>query len=178
MRAVPTTLPVFAAITAVPAARAVTRPALLTDAIASFDDDHMKSRFGTTMPLELCALATSCTRSPTASVSSGGVTMTACTDGTSVGRDRPLGLARRCACRAASSSNAARHRFDLLKPLAAEKLENTPHARPTATIWPELSYADGSDAAATAPSTLRLAQTMSSVGPAVLSVQEKASSCS
>src|SRR6266545_2523775 len=165
MRAVPTTLPVFAAITAVPAARAVTRPALLTDAIASFDDDHMKSRFGTTMPLELCALATSCTRSPTASVSSGG-------------RVRPLGLARRCACRAASSSNAARHRFDLLKPLAAEKLENTPHARPTATIWPELSYADGSDAAATAPSTLRLAQTTSSVGPALLSVQEKASSCS
>src|SRR6266571_2611834 len=93
-RAVPTTLPVFAAMTTAPAACAVTRPALLTDAIASFEDDHMKSRFGTTMPLELCALATSCTRSPTASVSSGGVTMTACTDGTSVGSDRPLGLAR------------------------------------------------------------------------------------
>jgi len=50
---------VLAAITTVPAACAVTRPALLTDAIASFDDDHMKSRFGMAVPPELCALATS-----------------------------------------------------------------------------------------------------------------------
>ena len=40
MRAVPTTLPAFAAITTVPAACAVTKPALLTDAIASFEDDR------------------------------------------------------------------------------------------------------------------------------------------
>jgi hypothetical protein len=57
--AVPTTLFEFAAMITEPAACAVTSPALLTDAIASFDDDHVNMRFGIAVPLELCAEATS-----------------------------------------------------------------------------------------------------------------------
>ena len=53
-----------------PDACAVTRPALLTEAIASLEDNQLKNLFDTTSPLELCALATSWIRSPTLSVSS------------------------------------------------------------------------------------------------------------
>src|SRR5258706_16185265 len=129
MRAVPTTLPEFAAITTVPAACAVTRPALLTDATASLDDDHRNSLFGIGVPLEFCAVATSCRCSPTRTLSSDGLTTTTANDDRSAGSAR-AGLAR-CAFRSASCCKARRHCFDLLKPLAAEKLEKTPHATPT-----------------------------------------------
>ena len=51
--AVPTTLFVLPAMMTEPGACAVTSPALLTEAIASFDDDQVNTRLGTVAPLEL-----------------------------------------------------------------------------------------------------------------------------
>src|SRR5438445_8415312 len=62
--AVPTTLSVLAATTTIPGAWAVTSPALLTEAIASLDDDQVKVLPGIPAPLEANALATNWTRSP------------------------------------------------------------------------------------------------------------------
>jgi hypothetical protein len=59
MLAVPTKLFVFAAMTTCPLAWAVTSPAGLTEAIASFDEDHVKGIFGVAAPLELYAVASS-----------------------------------------------------------------------------------------------------------------------
>src|SRR5437762_12062999 len=92
MRAVPTTLPAFAVITAVPAVRAVTKPASLTDAIASFEDDQRNGKSGMRAPLSAYAIAESWRCSPTASLVSAGLTTTACTNGPS-GADR-LDVAR------------------------------------------------------------------------------------
>ena len=50
--AIPTTLSELAAMTSVPLAWAVTRPALLTEAIASFEDDHVNALFGMAAPPE------------------------------------------------------------------------------------------------------------------------------
>jgi hypothetical protein len=74
MLAVPTTSSAYAGITAVPAAWAVTRPAVLTEATGSLEDDHVNILSGTAAPLEVNAFAASWAPSPTLNVSVPGVT--------------------------------------------------------------------------------------------------------
>src|SRR2546423_6809806 len=76
-------------------------------------------------------------------------------------------------CLSASGRLAARQRLVLPKPTAAAEPETTPHERPTASIWPGLSYELGLLEAARAPSTFSPAQMTSMIGPALLSLQLK-----
>ena len=117
MLAVPTMLPVLAAMTTVPLARAVTSPALLTEAMASLDDDHLNNLLEMATPPEPYAVAVSCTRSPTRRVSAGGLRTTAWTTRSAGGGS--LRSTRPCGCRAASARLTALHFLDLVKPTSS-----------------------------------------------------------
>ncbi len=130
MLAVPTKFSVFAATTTRPLAWAVTRPAGLTEAMASFDEDQVNILFGITPPLELYAVARSWSRPPTVSVSAAGLITTARTTKSAGAGSGPTRWSSAASCRDANSRLAARHLFVLLNPTAAAAVPTAVHVRP------------------------------------------------
>src|SRR6266699_2413615 len=178
MPAIPTTLRAFGAMIAVPGACAVTRPLLLTEAMASLDDDPANLGSTTVAPLEVTALARSCTPPPTSSVSTVGVIWTVRMSGAPSGWAVAAVAGGAFASRSASSRLAATHLLTLSKPTPADRTDRIPQKALDASAWPGFWYWSAFADMEAALARFSPPHTRSTMGPVLEWVQRNSFRCS